>query len=109
MVYIPAGKLSRGGFDVYEVNVEEEVDGVFGRDASVVGYGRVTSRYRTRARTIGFDRGADAVTRFHLARSLDGVLASQLLADDSDLEVLPAPVDLEAKQRRLQDFPDSIL
>jgi hypothetical protein len=73
----------------FDVTVHEVVSGVELPGEDVMNYAPVKCRYRTRARGIFFPARSSPSARFHLARSLDDVLVSQLLARDEDLEVIP--------------------
>jgi len=73
----------------FDVTVHEVVSGVELPGEDVMNYAPVRCRYRTRARGIFFPTPSSPSARFHLARSLDDVLVSQLLARDEDLEVIP--------------------
>jgi hypothetical protein len=106
----------RGGRTVYQVatleaTVQERVSGYFqvGRPGRV-DMGAVSSRYRTRVRSILFPAAVSSHVLYHLARSVDGVLLAHLLASDEDIEVISmgaglypeAPAGLVVVDRHLQ-------
>lgn len=73
---------------LFDVLVAEAVRGVRRGPDDVVRYEPVTARYRSKARGIFFRSAHHDDALHHLARSLDGVLRTHLLASDDDLDAV---------------------
>lgn len=75
------------------VAVEEAVAGILprGESKATVHYAPVRSRYESVAAVVFFERVPSAVALWHVARLIDLILPSQLLAEPEDIEVLALP------------------
>lgn len=93
-VHAALTRFSKGrvGFTLssFDVLVTETIDGVCDEQGTTVRYDPVTSRYRSRARCVGFE-AASQTTLLHLAGSLKIALNAHLLASEGAVQVVVLP------------------